>query len=389
MRALRLGALWFGIQTVWGAILAIVLQERATALAPHPVATFGAIAATGAAVASVVQLAAGFLSDRRRARTGDRRAFYAAGVALALPALLVLPAASSVPMLWAATLLLQIGMNVATAPYQAIVSDYVEPEAFGRASSWMSIAQFSGSVAGPLLATLLHGPALGIALAIALGGAWLVTDRDVATRRPLAHVARPLRVDANVRTVIVSRAWINVGFYTLVDFVFFFVRESLAAADPQRTAGILLLAITLAGVAGAAIAGRAADRTDKRVVVSASCVAIVVALAALGAASTLPVALVCGVGAGIAWGAFFTADWAIAYAVLPRGAMGTAMGIWNLAATIPQLIAPALTTPLVTALDARSLGLGPRAAFLLVIAEFAIGTLWLWRLRLPRVAAAP
>jgi hypothetical protein len=92
------------------------------------------------------------------------------------------------------------------------------------------------------------------------------------------------------------------------------------------------------------------------------------------------VAFAAAIASGCAWGAFFTADWAIAYAVLPRDAMASAMGVWNLAAAIPQIVAPAITAPLVTALDARSAGLGPRVALLLVVVEFAIGAALLWRL---------
>jgi len=140
-------------------------------------------------------------------------------------------------------------------------------------------------------------------------------------------------------------------------------------------------------VLGAAVAGRPADRLDKRVVVSVACAAIAVAVGAFAAAPTFAVALVCAIGSGAAWGAFFTADWAIAYAVLPRAALASAMGVWNLAAAIPQVIAPVITAPVVDYFDARSAGLGPRVALVCVIVEFAIGTAWLWRLRLTRAAA--
>ncbi|MBV8750411.1 MAG: hypothetical protein JO103_11950, partial [Candidatus Eremiobacteraeota bacterium] len=73
----RLGAFWFGIQVVWTAILGVVLQERATALAPNAVNAYAALAACGALFAGAVQVAAGMYSDRLRARTGNRRAFYA------------------------------------------------------------------------------------------------------------------------------------------------------------------------------------------------------------------------------------------------------------------------------------------------------------------------
>jgi MFS family permease len=388
VHALGLGAFWFGIQVVWTAVLGIVLQERASALGPHAVAAYAAVAAVGAATGGAIQVVAGILADRYRARAGDRRAFYGAGVALAIPALLALPIVPSLAALGGATLLLQLGMNIAGGPYQAIVSDYVEPERLGRASSWMSVHQFAGSVVGLSLATVVHGFALGIALAVALAASWFVTDRYVARLARRHDVAVPLRLDANARTVLASRALINVGFYTLFGFLFFFVRESLGVADARTTTGILFLAFTISGVFGAALAGRPADRADKRVVVSVACTAIALAVGAFAAAPNVPVALGCAIFSGAAWGAFFTADWAIAYAVLPREAMASAMGVWNLAAALPQIAAPAITAPLVTTLDARTPGLGPRVALLCVIVEFALGTAWLWRLRLGGYVAA-
>ena len=318
--ARRLGAFWFGIQVVWTAVLGIVLQDRASAVSSNAVGTYATLAALGALLAAVVQIVAGILSDRRRTRTGDRRLFYRLGVVLAVPAIVALPVVPSPAALWIAMLLLQVGMNVAGGPYQGIVGDYIAPERVGRASSWMSVFQFSGSVVGLLATTLLHGIGLGIVLAACLIAGWLVTDAHVAHLPKTYPAAADLRIDANMWTVLLSRAMINVGFYTLFGFLFFFVRESLGVTDARTTTGILFLAFTVAGVVGAALAGRPADVLDKRVVVSVACGAIGLAVGAFAFAPTFPIALACAIGSGIAWGAFFTADWAIAYAVLPRAA---------------------------------------------------------------------
>jgi MFS family permease len=366
---------------VWTAVIGVVLQDRVTALAPNAVQTYAVVAATGALFAGIVQVAAGIVSDRVRARIGHRRPFYALGVAIAIPGLVVLPFAPSLAWLWIAWMVLQLGMNVAGGPYQGIVGDYVPADRIGRASAWMSVHQFSGSVVGIVLTTVLHGVALGVALALALAGSWWITDAHASRLKKSPDAVVPLRIDAPVRIVLVSRALINVGFYTLFGFLFFFVRESLGMTDARTPTGILILVFTIAGVAGAALAGRAADRIDKRVVVSVACAAIAVAVGAFALAPTFAVALVCALASGAAWGAFFTADWAIAYAVLPRTALAAAMGVWNLAAAIPQVVAPAITGPLVQYVDGRRPGLGPRVALACVIVEFALGTLWLWRLR--------
>jgi MFS family permease len=384
-QAWRLGAFWFGIQVVWTSVLGVVLQDRVSALSPTgAIARYALIAAVGAAVAAVIQVAAGVLSDRQRVRTGHRLAFYRTGVIVAVPAVIGVTIAPSLAWLWVAMLALQVGMNVAGGPYQAIVGDYIESERVGRASSWMSVYQFSGSVVGLALTIVLHGALLGFALATCLVVSWWITDAYARTLPGSRETVRPLRLDANAWIVIASRALINVGFYTLFGFLFFFVRESLGVgvADARTTTGILFLAFTIAGVGGAAAAGVPADRLDKRIVVTIACLAIGIAVGAFAAAPTFAVALVCAIAAGAAWGAFFTADWAIAYAVLPSAALASAMGVWNLAAAVAQVAAPAITQPVVSFYDARSAGLGPRVALVCVIVEFALGTALLWRVRL-------
>ncbi|HEV8022941.1 MAG TPA: MFS transporter, partial [Candidatus Lustribacter sp.] len=244
----RISALWFGNQAVWSAILGVFLQSRVAELAPgDDVRAYAWIASGGALVAAAVQLAAGFASDRRMVRIGHRREFYVWGVVIAAAALVAFFAAAGLGALVAAFVALQIGMNVAGGPYQAAISDAIDDERRGRASAWMSVSSFAGSVTGLLVAATLHGPTAGAALVVALlaGSAIaLVHLRTLpwASLRPAA-----LRVTAPMATILVSRAAINVGFYTLFGFLFFFVRESLHVADARTTTGLLFLAFTIAG----------------------------------------------------------------------------------------------------------------------------------------------
>lgn len=380
-RPARISALWFGNQAVWTAILGVFLQSRAAELAPRDdVRAYAWLASGGAVIAALVQLAAGFASDRRVAATGHRREFYLWGTALATLALFAFFAAPAFAWLVVAFAALQIGMNVAGGPYQAAISDAVAEERRGRASAWMSVSSFAGSVTGLLVSVTLTGLAAAGALAAALTGGAALALTHLRALPPIALRPGALRITGAMVTVLASRAAINLGFYTLFGFLFFFVRESLHVTDARTTTGELFLAFTIAGVAGAALAGPAADRIDKRIVVSVAAVAIACAVGAFALALDPAVAFAAATASGCAWGAFFTADWAIAYAVLPRDAMASAMGVWNLAAAIPQILAPAITAPLVTALDERNAGLGPRAALVLVAFEFALGAALLWRL---------
>jgi MFS family permease len=384
----RISALWFGIQTVWSAILGVYLQSRIASLAPaDDVRAYAAIAAGGAAVAAVVQVLAGFSSDRYVVARGNRLAYYVAGVAIAGAALAAFFAAPSLPLFAAAFVALQVGMNVAGGPYQAAIPDAIDERRTGNASGWMSVSSFAGNVTGLIVAATLAGMAAAAALIAALLAGAAVALAHLRALPAVATRPVPLRLSSAMLTILASRAAINVGFYTLFGFLFFFVRESLHVADPRTTTGLLFLAFTVAGVGGAALAGRAADRYDKRLVIAIAAVAIALAVGAFAAAPNVPAAFAAAAASGFAWGGFFTVDWAIAYAVLPRGAMAAALGIWNLAAAIPQIVAPAITAPLVAAFDARSAGLGPRAALVAVGLEFVLGTLILWRL--PRAALLP
>ena len=373
-RPAAIGALWFGIQVVWGAILGVSLQARSTTLGINdPVAAYALIASIGAAIAALTQVAVGFASDARRTRVGHRRELYLAGILIALPALIAFYLAPTYPILLAAFLALQIGMNVFGGPYQAAVPDHIPPERRGAASAWMSGYQFFGQCTGLLIASFSREAVSGFAIAAALALSFAVTFAHLV-RMPEVRLPPPhLRVDRDFRTLLLSRGLINLGFYTFVGYLFFFVRDTLHPVDPRQMTGILFLAFTVAGVLGAALSGRPSDRIDKRIVVSLAGVAIAATIGALASASTLPAILIAGTLAGIAWGAFFTADWAIAYVVLPTDAMAAAMGVWNLAAALPQIVAPLLGAAVFAAF-------GIRATLILVIVEFALGTLWLWRL---------
>ncbi|GAC1404754.1 MAG: MFS transporter [Candidatus Velthaea sp.] len=380
----KLAALWFGIQFVWGALLAVSLQSRSVALASSDgLRAYALIAAIGALAGTLTQLAIGPAADRYRACTGDRRIFYLIGVAVSVPALGWFYLAPAYPQLVAAFFVLQIGMNVLIGPYQAIVPDYVPEERTGAASSWMGVFQPLGNAAGLLVAGFV-GDLRVVALALIAGLvlSWLVTARYLRGRPAGAHATEPLRITRDFRTLVASRMAINFGFYTLLGFLFFYVQQSLGiTGEAVRTqTALMFLTFTLANVAGAAVAAKPADRFDKRGVVLVANGVVALGLILLATTPVLTLAYAAAAIAGVAWGAYFIADWALACTILPRGAMASAMGVWNIAAALPQIIAPILTTPLVERLNAIAPGAGPRAAIVLAIGEFTLGALWLYRL---------
>lgn len=387
--AARLCALNSGIQLVWGAILGVSLQARCIELVGHAgaIRSFSWLAAGGAFLATLVQIAAGVLSDRVRRRTGNRIWFYTAGAALALPALCWFYLAPSFEQLTGAFLALQFAMNVMGGPYQAVIPDFVARSRRGLASSWMAAYQSLGNAVGLVVAaTITDARLIAVALAAPFAGSFATTLAEVHNR-PAASTASPLppRVPAfggPLAVLLLSRGLINLGFFTLLDFLLFFVEQSLGVPDAQLQfyTGTLFLAFTLAAVPGAILAARPTDRFDKRRIVSVAVATVVVALALLAATGAVAFAYFPAVMAGLGWGAFVTADWALATALLPEKEMATAMGIWNVATALPQVLAPLLTGPLVAGLNAGQPGSGPRAAIAIALIEFALGGAAIWRL---------
>ncbi len=383
---------------MWGAILAVSLQARSAALGHGSgVFAYAAIAAAGALVATLVQLGAGPASDRLRRHSGNRRPFYTGGVALAVPCLCWFYLAPSYAQLVVAFLVLEFAMNVAAGPYQAVIPDYVLPRRRGVASSWMAAYQSVGNAAGLIIAGFVHDlRAVAAALAASLALSYAVTlahllrleagaAEAAQAGAPIASSRLRISLRGPLGALLLSRGLINLGFYTVLGFLLFFVRDSLGvsgAATTTQTA-LIFLTFTLAAIPGAALAARPADRFDKRLAVAASTTVLCLALAALACAPGLAAAYVAAAFAGAAWGGFVTADWALAAAVLPPASMATAMGVWNVATTLPQVIAPLLTAPLVSAIGARAAALGPRAAVVLALVEIAAGTVAIRRL--PRV----
>jgi len=164
------------------------------------------------------------------------------------------------------------------------------------------------------------------------------------------------------------------GFYTLLGYLYFYVAALPRAQHlpVKAESGILILLFTVVGVIGAAVAARPSDRYDKRAIVTAGGAIVACALALFVATDSLPLAAVAAGAAGIGWGIFLVADWALACRVLPPGALATTMAIWNLAVVGPQIAAPLLAGALLLKSHILERQNWPRVAFTLAIAEIIL-----------------
>ncbi len=380
----RLALFWFGIQAVWGALLGISLQARSAQIAgAHALVFYGYLATSGALVAAGVQLLVGPRSDRRR-RAGSRRIeFYVVGAALGSAMLIWFYRAQSPWSLLCSYAALQAGLNVAINPYQAAIPDLVERKNAGIASAWMAGLQSAGNAAGAVLATAI---ADGVVLASVLGALLIATCAATARtvrswprRIPPPYAA--MRFSRAFALLFLSRASLFAGFYTLLGYLFFYTLAFVAHAREQARIvdGVLILAFTLVGAAGAALGGRPSDRFDRRNVATAGALGAVVALAIVGRGRSTVAAAAAILLGGLGWGVFLVADWAIACRIIPQASAAGGMAFWNLAVIGPQIIAPLAATALVQRLGG-GLQTGVTAAFALAALEMLAGICLLRRL---------
>jgi MFS family permease len=384
----RLALYWLGIQTVWGALLAISLQARSTELvAINALVAYGILATSGAIVAAVVQVVAGVLSDRRRRTTSDRIAYYLGGGIVGAIGIGWFYLAPSFPQLVGAYAIVQFGLNIAMAAYQPIIPDVVEPSATGVASSWMATLQLLGNAIGAIVASLIADARIvaGAIVALLLATCWGTAAhvRGLPLREVDGAAASEVPKGAFLN-LFGSRALVYVGFFTLIGYLLFYVKTNAPTADlpaVTATSGYMVLAFTLAGAVGATLAAKPSDRWDKRAVASFGGTGVILALLVLIATHDVRIAFVATAFAGAFWGVFLVADWALGCRVVPATALATSMAVWNLAIVIPQIIAPLMTSVAIKT-DFGALGGldGPRLAFSLASLEILIGLLWIWRL---------
>lgn len=319
--------------------------------------------AVGAVVSAFTQILVGWRSDRDRS-IWRRWRYLLLGFPLTVAPLYLLSRADSPWEVVVCLILLQVAANLATGPYQALIPDEVPPDRHGVASTWMGVLEKSGQILGPFLCAVLLGPKLegllllnltlhlGLLLGIAALGSVLPPRRATAPVSPAAlslkeGLRRALGSDPRFRLVLQSRLVINVGFYLVVYFLLFFVQYSLGYSDPAPVTASMLGCMVLGGILGGLTIGPRADRGRKLPLIYATCGITGVGMlgfVAMPAGSTT-LAYLFALIAGFGFGGFSVVDWSLACNLAPRASSALSMGLWNLAAVVPQVLAPGIFGP--------------------------------------------
>ena len=403
-----LSCYWLAYNLQWGALLAIVLPSQIAAIVGPERKEFwtGLILGIGAALSLVVTPLAGALSDRSTSRFGRRRPFLVAGTLAAVAALAWMAGfgpGAPVTGFVVAYLALQLASNWAGGPYAGLIPDLVPPPQRGTASGWMALMTALGTLAGALAAGQLaragrYGPMYAV-IAAALLVALVITVLGVRERqqpRAVRGAARSWlrgfvpdpRLHRDFYWVLATRALVTMGIYSVFTFFQFFLGDVVGVARPEEQASFLIGIIIATGIPTSLAAGALSDRWGRKPLVYASgglmALASIVFIA-VAFAPSLGFTFAVGALFGIGYGAYQAVDWALAVDVLPGGADAAKdMGIWHVALVLPQVLAPAATGLVLTALKERSLLAGYTVVFVMTAAWFVLGTLFVSRIRTVR-----
>jgi len=399
-----LSAFWFAWELHWAALLGAAMQGQIARFAPADLigTATAVLAGSGAAFSILAQYGAGVASDR----AGRRLPFVIVGTLFDIAALFgfaLSPSFAAVVITFAGV---QISLNVACGPYQALMPDRVSLNARGRASAVMGLFRLAGTAAGLVAAKIfVHqpGPHVGAAtfegglvrLAALVAGVLIlaliatvagVGEAAASATRGVQHQPVDWSNKASFTWLIASRAAVNMGLYSILPFLAFYLRFAQHVSAYLARSLDLLLVMIVCALAGTLPAGIAGDRMPKKRIIYAALTLLAVGAAAMSLLQTQSWLFEIAIILGLGWGAYYSVDWALACMLLPEGRAGALMAIWNIGASAPQVAAPVVAGLVLDRVNAatHALGLGYRVVFAMVALFMVVGQALLAFVREPR-----
>jgi MFS family permease len=391
---LRRLLLWFvpgtlGIFLLWGAIPTVLLPLQVEQLDPaNKVANLAVVTTIGALAAMIAQPVAGTISDRARTRFGSRAPFIVGGALIGGAALIALGLASSILLVAVCWTLVQVAFNVVQGPFSAMLPDRVPEAVRGTFAAVIGAMTMVGSLGGVILASLLAGSIPGAYLVLAGTAITLLTLFAVFTRsgdnrgepRP-AFRLRDFALTFWVNPIahpdffwaFTGRLLLYTGYFLVVAYQLYLLQDYIGLGDEAVALLPLVSAAALPTlIVAVAVSGPWSDRVGRRkpFVAAAS---LIVGLAQLvpWVWPTFEGMIVFALLAGLGFGAFQAVDTALVSQVLPDShAHAKDLGVVNIAATLPQTLAPALAGAVVLAFGYA--GLFPAAITLSVLGALAV-----------------
>jgi MFS family permease len=351
----------FFIFVMWGAIPGVLLTAQVQAIDPKlTVQHMMVVSVIGAVCAMIAQPVAGQVSDRTRSRLGRRAPWMIAGVIVGAFALIGLAFSSgslvAITIAWA---LVQISYNFVQGPLSAVLPDRVPLRRRGTFSAIFGFALMGGATVGGIIAAVfIHMiPLAYILFAIVVAVVillFVLINPDHSNRD---EAKPPFDLAAFLHTFWVNpvkhpdffwafsgRLLLYIGYFAISGYQLLILENYLhlsetSAAQLIALVGIISLVCILATTA---ISGPISDRFGRRKpFVFASSALMAIALLIPFFVPTVTGWIIYTIVMGLGFGTFQSVDTALMSQVLPSSeSFGKDLGVVNIAATLPQVLAP-------------------------------------------------
>lgn len=348
---------------IWGSVLSLLMSTQIERIDPSAkVGNLALVSMIGAMVSVVFQPTWGMVSDRLRTRIGRRAPVLILGGVLGGFSLILLGISNSLLWITLSWCAVQLFVNMAQAPLQAVIPDRVPRRLRGTTSTIMGLGLMGGSLAGSF-----YGAAFVTSNAIVAGYAVLagilllamvlfVLVNPEASNRNVPR--EPFRIGAVLAGFWVSPRkhpdffWTFTARFTLMLAYFgvslyqLYIMQDYIGLGSGAAAAVPMVAMaSLAGsVITMLICGPWSDRIGRRKpFVLVSSLILGIGLLVPFFVPTLTGMLLYGAISGLGFGCYMAVDTALFTEVLPKGEdAGKDLGIANIASALPQVLAPAI-----------------------------------------------
>ena len=381
----------FGISVVYGAVPGVLLALQIADMAgdQNKAGVLSLFTIFGAIAALVAQPLAGRLSDRTRTRVGSRTPWVVGASVIAAPMLWAMGFSQSLLVLAVLYVGSEFVLSAAQGPLSAVLPDRVPIDRRGTYSAGLGMGIMLGSVVGTVLASVLSDNTVvaylvigSIPVIMALSRLLVAGDAD---NRGAPVVLD--KVDRGWRSFVVSpsehpdfwwaigsRSLTYAGFFTVQGYALYLLQDYIGLGDDAVdlvavSSGIAALCIVLAAVPSGILSDRVGRRKPFVVAASGTMAAgFIVPLIFPTVAGYLAMIVVMA----LSFGCFESTDNALVTQVLPReSAYAQDLGVVNVAAVAPQILAPALAGSVVV-LTSEYVLIFPLAALFALLGAYSV-----------------
>lgn len=386
--------LWAGF---FGPIQVLLALQAAAIVPEHKETTLAIFTGIGALVSVICNPLFGAISDRTISRFGRRLPWVVGGALAGAASLVWLAYASSVVTVVIGWVGVQASLNAMLAALTASIPDLVPVRQRGLVGGWVGAAQTLGVVVGVGVAgsgggKVAPGYLMLAALVVLLAIPYALRSNDLrldpAHREPFAlgQFARGFWTDPREHPDF-GWAWgtrflTNLANALGTGYLLFYLTDAVHHPDPTAAQTLLILVYAALLVVSTVIAGVWSDRVGRRrVFVVWAGVVLAGASCLLALEQSFTGALVGACLYGIGFGIYTSVDFALITQVLPD-ADGTArdLGVINIAAALPQVVAPPIVATVLGVVGADKAG-GYRIVYLLGAVIALLGGVLVQRIR--------